>query len=247
VPIRLHHPTDCQSAPAIILAHGGGWIVGSLDTHDRMMRELAHRTGAVVVGVDYTLSPEAKFPLPVRQIMAAARFVHDRGVPLGIDPARVAFAGDSAGANLALAAFLWLRDEGDDVEWIKSLLLFYGPFGLQDSMSIRLFGTEIDGMSKADLDYYRECYLGSAADATSPYVDCLDADLTVPPTYLGVGSLDPLRDDSQTLAAVLESKGIPVTLDIFEGVLHAFVHYIKILDEAGVALDHAADFFRAHV
>lgn len=265
ITIRLHHPVAAgdQAAahhpPALVYVHGGGFVVGGLDTHDRIMRTLAERTGAVVVGVEYSLSPEAKLPLAVQECAAVVRHLARHGADLGLDPQHLSMAGDSGGANLCLATALYLRDGVPDRDpdgaphgapsgpQLDSLILYYGMFGLRDSVSRRLFGGEWDGMSRADLDYYLSCYTHGPEDLESPYLDCLGADLSrgVPPCYIALSALDPLRDDSLALAALLDAAGVPYRLRTFDGVLHGFLHHSRLLPEAVEALADGAAFHRA--
>jgi acetyl esterase len=250
--IRLHHPVGSgdqpgtDHPPALVYVHGGGFVVGNLDTHDRIMRTLAERTGAVVVGVDYSLSPEAKFPLAVQECAAVVEHLARHGEALGLDPHHLSMAGDSGGANLCLATALYLRDGVPAGPRLESLILYYGMFGLRDSVSQRLFGGEWDGMSRADLDHYLACYTNGPQDLESPYLDCLGADLShgVPPCYIAASALDPLRDDSLALAALLEAAGVPYRLRTFDGVLHGFLHHSRLLPEALEALADGADFHR---
>jgi acetyl esterase len=245
VPIRFHIPTVDVRLPAIVYIHGGGFVLGNLDTHDKIMRLLAELTGATVVGLDYSLSPEAKFPVALEQCAALARHLHQEGAHLNIDGDHLALAGDSGGAMLALATLLHLRDEGGDSSYVKALLLYYGLYGLRDSVSRRLLGGTWDGLTKEDLDYYMDCYLARPEDADSPYVDCLGADLThgLPPCYIAAAEFDPLRDDSAALALLLRAHQVPCQHDLFPGVIHGFLHHSRLLDTALEALRHGADFF----
>jgi acetyl esterase len=258
VATRWHLPRDGRDLPVVVYLHGGGWVVGDLDTHDRIMRTLAHESGAAVLGVDYSLSPEAKFPVAVEQCVAVVRQLLDGGpgdgglgrtAGLPVDGRRVALAGDSGGANLALATALLLRDQtaaGPGQVPLSALALYYGLYGLRDSVSRRLLGGPWDGLTEADLAYYDECYLADPADARSPYVDCLSADLGtgVPPCYLAAAELDPLRDDTTALAQLLSVCGVPVEHDVFDGVLHGFLHNSRMLDDAVVALQRGGSFLR---
>jgi acetyl esterase len=174
-----------------------------------------------------------------------ARHLHEHGADYGVDGQRLAFAGDSGGAMLSLASYLYLRDELDGADYIAALLLYYGLFGLRDSASQRLLGGPWDGLTRADLDYYMQCYLADPADANSPYVDCLSADLShLPPSFIAAAELDPLRDDSATLAAVCQLHGQPHRHVVYPGVLHAFLHNSRMLPAAADALRDGADFFR---
>ncbi|MCG2800368.1 MAG: alpha/beta hydrolase fold domain-containing protein [Cellulomonas sp.] len=258
VATRWHVPFAGQDLPVVVYLHGVGWVVGNLDTQDRIMRALAHESGAAVLGVDYSLSPEAKFPVAVEQCAAVVRQVLDgepgdgglgRTAGLAVDGRRVAIAGDSGGANMALATALLLRDQaaaGSRPVSLSALALYYGLYGLRDSVSRRLLGGPWDGLSEADLAYYDEAYLADPADARSPYVDCLSADLGsgVPPCYLAAAELDPLRDDTTALAQLLTVRGVPVEHDVFDGVLHGFLHYSRMLDDAVVALQRGGAFLR---
>lgn len=249
VAVRCHLPRTGGGLPAVVYVHGGGFVLGNLDTHDRIMRALAHESGAAVVGIDYSLSPEAKFPVGIEQVAALARHLLDSGEEYGIDGARLAFAGDSGGASMSLAATLLLRDQADAGEPpvpVAALALFYGMYGLRDSASRRLLGGPWDGLTAEDLDYYLGCYLADPADAASPYMDCLGADLGrgVPPTFLVSAELDPLRDDSAALAAMLREHQVICHHEVFDGVLHGFLHNSRMLDAAVVALQHGGAFLR---
>ena len=249
VAIRCHLPVEGTDLPTVIYIHGGGFVVGNLDTHDRIMRALAAESGAAVVGIDYSLSPEAKFPVAIEQCAALARHLHDHGSDYHVDGNRLGFAGDSGGATMSLAATLLLRDQADagaPAVPVAALALYYGLYGLRDSMSRRLLGGPWDGLTEDDLDYYLDCHLTDPADARSAYLDCLAADLGrgVPPTYLVAAELDPLRDDTATLAAILTELGVPCSHEVFPGVLHAFLHNSRMLDAAAAALAHGGAFLR---
>lgn len=248
VQVRCHVPRTDRGdrLPCIVYLHGGGFVVGDLDTHDRIMRTLAELSGAAVVGVDYSLSPEAKFPQAVHEAAAAVRHVQRHGDRWGVDPAHVSLAGDSGGAMLCLAAALLLRDASRHGSGLRCLLLWYGMYGLRDSASRRLLGGPWDGLAPADLAYYLDCYTADPADLTSPYLDCLSADLAgLPPTYVSAVELDPLRDDSLVLAQLLEAAGVPHRLRVHDRVLHGFLHHSRLLPEAPEALADGAEFYRA--
>lgn len=247
IPVRFYYPNNEEQLPAIIYLHGGGFVVGNLDTHDRIMRILSERTGAIVVGVDYRLSPEAKFPSAIEESAAAALYLHENGAQYGIDGDDISFAGDSGGANLSLGTTLYLRDEKGGCPFVKTLILYYGLFGLKDSASQRLLGGSWDGLTQADLDYYMDCYCADKeTDLNSPYLDCLSADYSagLPACYIAAAEYDPLRDDSAVLAMLCKENGITYRHEMFDGVIHAFLHHSRMLDEANDALEHGATFFR---
>ena len=161
IAVRRYYPCEIAegaTAPAIVYVHGGGFVLGNLDTHDRICRILAKRAGVPVVAVDYRLSPEAKYPSAVREAAAVAAHLHEAGKAWGIDGDRLAFAGDSGGAHLGLAATLYLREEMGGADFVKCLLLFYGWFGLTDSSSMRLLGGPWDGLTEEDWQFYLNLY-----------------------------------------------------------------------------------------
>ncbi len=235
IPVRLYYPNVQPLLPAVVYLHGGGWVVGDIDTHDKIMRLLALDSGAVVVGVDYRLAPEHKFPTPIDETLAVVRQLTQRGRDWGIDPARVAVAGDSAGAHLGLAACLLNRDE--DGPPLRAATLFYGVFGLRDSPSRRKFGSNDDGLTEQDIKFYADCLLRGPEDLDDPRFDLLRNDLRgLPPQYVMAAALDPLLDDSLVLADLLQAAGVERELVTYDGVLHGFLHYSRMLDVARAAL-----------
>lgn len=247
IPVRFYYPTSQNNMPAIVYAHGGGFVLGNLDTHDRITRILAEKTGAVVVAVNYQLSPESKFPRAVHEVAAVAEHLHSQGDLYGINGDRLAFAGDSGGAHLGLAATFYLREEKQDNSFITCLLLFYGWFGLADSSTMRLYGGPWDGLTEEDWHFYLSQYANDPNELReSPYANCFKNDMShdMPACYIAAAEYDPLLDDSITLAAMLEVCGVPFEYELFKGTIHAFLHYTRMLDEANEALEHSADFYR---
>ena len=236
---RLYRPSQARLLPALVYFHGGGWVLGDLDTHDRIMRLLAQKSGALVLGVDYRLAPEHKFPAAHDDALAAFRHAARRGREWGIDVARLAVGGDSAGANLALASCLSLGPA--ERAAVKLQLLYYGAFGLSDSASMRAYGNELDGLTRADMARYRGQLTRSPADLEDPRLDNLSADLRgLPPAFIAAAGLDPLLDDSRALSELMSEVGVANTLTIYPGVLHGFMHYSRVLDVAMRALEESA-------
>lgn len=249
VPVRIYYPDAAPQHHAVVFIHGGGFTVGNNDTHDRMMRSIMASSGCAVIGVDYHLSPEAKFPIPMYECAAVVRYFHESGAQFGILPDRMAIGGDSGGGKLSLATNLYLRDAFGGNDYISALLLYYPGLGLTDGVAHRLQGSELDGMRRCDLDAYKNNYMPEGADMENPYYQIVNADLThgMPATYLCCGDLDPLLDDSNFLATVLSDRGVPVQLDVVPGVLHAFMHYGRMMPEAVECLEHSGAFFRAQL
>lgn len=245
VNVRMYRPTSAKTLPAILYIHGGGLVLGGLDTHDRITRNLAQSTGAAVVAIDYTLSPEARFPQAIQECASVYQAVKINHAKWGIDPQDISFAGDSGGAYLSCATYLWLRDEHGLSNVAKSLLLFYGAYGLRDSASMRLFGGPWDGLSEEDFAWYMQTFRAHESDSTSPYYDILSADLTrpLPPTFIAAAELDPLLDDSRVLYAMLHQHGTTTTYTEVPGVIHGFLHHGRMLQETTDLLDQAGAFF----
>lgn len=244
IPLRFYYPADSEKLPAIVYLHGGGWVLGNLDTHDRVMRELAERSGCCVVGVDYRLAPEAKFPTPMEDAVTAIYHVLSTGSDFGIDTDSVGCAGDSAGGHMALYAALKLRDHKAS-PGLKALAPLYMAVGLQDSQSWRMFQRPEEGMGIAD----REVWLGCLFDdpiqgRCHPDFDLLQNDLDdLPPAFVMACALDPVLDDSLAFAELLQAAGVPVQLKVHEGMLHSFIQFAEHMPKARGALQEVADFF----
>lgn len=245
VPLRLYKPTDAATLPVVVYSHGGGYILGNLDTHDRICRLLAQKSGWAVLAVDYTLAPEKKFPVQSEQVFAALTHVSHHAATLGLDPNRIAVAGDSAGAHLSLGATLQARAAGKQPA-ICAQLLFYGGFGLKDSASKRLYGwADLDGLGDEDAKVYKSHYMAREEDRDDPRANLLASDMAgLPPTFIGAVAYDPLRDDSLVLADFCKERGVPHTLKLYEGVLHSFLHYSRLEPLAMQAIEDGAKFLR---
>ena len=248
VPARIYYPDDKPEHYAVVFIHGGGYTVGSNDTHDRMMRSVMASSGCCVIGVDYHLAPEAKFPIPLYEAAAVVRYFQERGTEYGILPDKMALGGDSGGVNLALGLNLYLRDTPGGNAFVKALLLYYGAFGMMDSCSFRLYGTLLDGMRRSDLAAYIN-YYATPEDQENPYYAAFLNDLSfgMPPVYMCCGDLDPLLDNTKTLEAFMKLYNVPTQVDIVPGALHAFMHYGRMMPEAVECLEHSGAFFKAHL
>ena len=166
----------------------------------------------------------------------------------GILPDKMALGGDSGGANLALGLNLYLRDTPGGNAFVKALLLYYGAFGMMDSCSFRLYGTLLDGMRRSDLAAYIN-YYATPEDQENPYYAAFLNDLSfgMPPVYMCCGDLDPLLDNTKTLEAFMKLYNVPTQVDIVPGVLHAFMHYGRMMPEAVECLERSGAFFKAHL
>ncbi|MRS13342.1 acetyl esterase [Enterobacteriaceae bacterium RIT691] len=242
---RIYAPQASTPATLFYL-HGGGFVLGNIDTHDRIMRLLADYSGCTVIGIDYTLSPEAKFPQAIEESVDVCTFYHHHAAKFALNMHAIGFAGDSAGAMLALATALWLRDKKQDCGEVKGLLLWYGLYGLRDSASRRLYGGQWDGLTEADLASYESAYLSHPQDRESPYYCLFNTTLSdaVPPCFIAAAEYDPLIDDSLALCHTLLEHGQPCRYEMYPGTLHAFLHYSRMLPVADDALRDGARYFR---
>lgn len=245
VPIRLYDAAPAAEArPVVVFFHGGGWVVGDLDSNERALRLLAIHSGVVVVSVDYCLAPEHKFPAPLDECVAVVRWLREHGAQWGINASQMAVGGDSAGANLALATTLDLRAAGDP--GLGAMLLIYGVYARDhDSDSHRLFGDGRFGFGTEAMDALWSMYLARPADAENPRAAPLRAELSgLPPAIIVAGGLDPLRDDSRRLAARLVAVGGQVEYREYPGVVHGFMGMTRDLAVTRRATAEVADSLR---
>lgn len=249
VPVRLYVPRGAAApAPAIVYCHGGGWFACSNDTHDRILRLLALAARATVIGIDYCLAPENKFPKPVDEAAAALAWIAAHAGEWGLDGARLAFGGCSAGANLALGAALSLGRES--LARFRAGALFYGAYDpALDSGSCRRYGAEGEWLSVKEMAWCWKTYFARREDAGDPRAAPLrasDAALAaLPPLYLGAAEIDPLCDDTVRLASRLDRLGVRNALSVRAGMGHSFLGFARMVDEAGRVLQDAADFVNA--
>ncbi|WP_159566642.1 acetyl esterase [Budvicia diplopodorum] len=246
---KVYYPKHKEYASCLFYIHGGGFIVGNLDTHDRIMRIMAEESQCTVIGINYSLSPEAKFPQAILECIAATDYFRQHADQFKIDTSSIGYVGDSAGAHIAMATFLWLRDHRQDTSFIKALVLYYGLYGLKDSRSIRLYGNALDGLTEEDLQLYQEMYLQQPQDNQSPYYCFFNNDLTqqMPACFIASSEFDPLLDDSETLYAILKDKNVDCEYKMYPGVLHGFLHYSKMMASSKRAITDGAHYFRAHI
>jgi acetyl esterase len=245
--LRIHTPVVTTARGAIFFIHGGGWFAGNVDTHDRLMRSLAERSAAVLVGIDYRLSPDHSYPAALDDCLAAWDWIELRARRYALDPARFAFAGDSAGAALALALAIRLRDAGRTPP--AGLALLYGCFapGL-DTDSARLFGDGAYGLTAERMAFYWDTYLGAARDEPPTGAAPLNADLAgLPPVFLGVAEADTVADDSRLLLDRLNAAGVPAELLIWPGAVHGFLQMTRDVALARDAMDDVARAVRAWI
>jgi len=239
VPCRLYVPDGVERPPLLIYAHGGGFVQGSLPSWDAVLRELVRQSGTAALSVDYKLSPEHRFPVAFDEMVAMIRLAAREGAGLGIDPARLAVGGDSAGANLALAAAAALRDAGERA--LGFMLLIYGCYSTDtESDSWQRFGRG-SGLSQMQMRWIWETYLEHPEQQRDWRAAPILADpVGLPPAHLIVGNLDPLLDDSRRLAARLKEAEVPHKLTVYDGINHGFIRYGRLIATARRAIADCA-------
>lgn len=252
LPAMLFAPSEAPGLPVLLYFHGGGFTVGSVRTHERLCRRLAHLAHCAVVSVDYRLAPDAPFPTAVNDAWDSLAWLREQAQGLGLDPTRIAVGGDSAGGTLALVTAISARDAG----WPLALqLLFYpGCAGHQDTPSHRLFvkGFLLDASL---ITYFFGQYLRDPADRNDwrfAPLDGVDASGQprelegVAPAWFGLAECDSLVDEGVAMADRLRLAGVPVDLEIYHGVVHSFIQFgraipqaLKAHEDAARALKHA--------
>lgn len=239
IPLRSYRPPGSRPGdvlPVLVYYHGGGWVIGDLDSHDNLCRELCARSGCAVIAVDYRLGPEHRFPAAVDDAIAATRWVRDHAARLNVDPARLAVGGDSAGGNLAAVVALAARDSGDLP--IAFQLLIYPATDQRRGWPSHTTNGQGYLLEKTTMDYFHDHYLGGDAHdldwRASPLLAADHARL--PPAFVLTAGYDPLRDEGLQYAHKLTEAGNQATLVNFDRQIHGFITMGKVIDEANAAV-----------
>jgi acetyl esterase len=237
LPARLYRPR-VASGGLLVFFHGGGFVVGDLDTHDVPCRFLAERSGAAVLSIDYRLAPEHRFPAAVEDALVAFAWARDHAAELGADPGRIAVGGDSAGGTLATVVAR-LADPA------FQLLIYPGADWNAQTYSRARFA-EGFLLTAEDIAFYREHYLPDVAAALDPRASPLLAEDLAgsAPAYVVTAGFDPLRDEGEAYAARLAAAGVPVALRRHEGLVHGFVNAVAVSRAAALATAELAGALR---
>lgn len=235
VPLRLYAHGDGDDRPVLLWFHGGGWVLGDLETHDHVCRELADRTGWLVLSVDYRLAPEHPFPAALDDAYAATRWAATHAGTVGGDPDRLVAIGASAGGNLAAAVALRARDEGGP-SLSGQVLVYPAVDPTRGTDSHREFA---DGplLTREGMAWYWEQYLGHPIDGRHPYAAPARAQSLgdVAPAVVLTCGFDPLRDEGRAYADRLEGEGVPVERLHYDDVMHGFLTMSGAIDRAADA------------
>ncbi|MBC7717507.1 MAG: alpha/beta hydrolase [Pseudorhodobacter sp.] len=232
-------PMDAALLPVLVFFHGGGWVIGDLDTHDTLCRELANASGCAVIAVDYRLAPEQPFPAAFDDCVAATEWVRVHAVSLGLDPHRMAVGGDSAGGNLAAAVAIAQRDAGTPLAF---QLLIYPATDQRGGTPSHVSNGQGYLLTTDTMNYYRDHYVSDPSDhldwRASPV---LCPDLTgLPAALVLTAGYDPLRDEGLYYAQRLSDSGCVTTYVCFERQIHGFILMGKVIDEAHSAVAFCA-------
>ncbi|WP_096200741.1 alpha/beta hydrolase [Bacillus sp. FJAT-45350] len=240
IPVRIYTPEGEGPFPALVYYHGGGWVIGDLDGVDVPCRLLTNRSNCVVVSVDYRLAPEHKFPAAIDDAYEAAKWVVENGPSIGVDSQRVAVGGDSAGGNLAAVVSLMARDKKEFS--IAYQMLIYPV--TNHSYETASYRENADGylLTKDSMVWFWDHYLRNADDGKNPYVSPLLAeDLSgLPPALVVTAGFDPLRDEGEEYAQLLQQAGVTVETKRYDEMIHGFFWMPGVLDKGKECIEHAA-------
>lgn len=240
VPVRIYWPSEpAEKPPVLLFFHGGGWVVGDLDTYDGTAREHAVGVGAVVVSVDYRLAPEHPYPAAVEDVWAVTRWVAAHADELGADPARIAVAGDSAGGNLAAVVAQLARDAGLG---LRAQLLWYPATTWDTRLPSFTENADAPILDRGSVAGFSKLYAGDTdlSDPPATLVPARAASLAdVAPAYIAVAGYDPLRDDGIRYAELLAAAGVPAQVHNADTLVHGYLGYHGVVPAATEAADLA--------
>lgn len=245
IPVRVYTPAGRAPLPLLVYFHGGGWVLGSLATHDGVARALANGAGCVVVSVDYRLAPEHRYPAAAEDCYAATRWCADHAAELGADAKRVAVAGDSAGGNLAAVVALMARDRGGP-PLVFQLLTYPVTDATFETPSYR---DNADGylLTAGDMRWFWGHYLGDAPQrGGEPYASPLRAAnlAGLPPALIITAEFDPLRDEGEAYGHALENAGVAAKISRYDGMIHGFFGMGQMIARAQDAVREASGMLR---
>lgn len=240
IPVRIYTPQGSGPFPVLVYFHGGGWVIGDLETHDPTCRALTNAADCMVVSIDYRLAPEHKFPAGPEDCYAATQWVAGHASSINSDPARIAVGGDSAGGNLAAVISLMARDHGAP-SLVYQLLIYPVTDYAFDTPSYRE-NADNYFLTKDSMACFWNYYLRDEADGQNPYASLLRAQNFhgLPPTLIITAEYDPLRDEGETYAARLREAGVPVVCTRYNGMIHGFFGMPDVIDQAKKAMEEAA-------
>jgi acetyl esterase len=248
IPVRLYTPKTLRKkdgmSPCLVFFHGGGWVIGDLDSHDVVCRILAHEGEMIVISVDYRLAPENKFPAAIDDAIAATRWISDNAVQLNVDAKQISVGGDSAGGNLAAIVAIDARDNGGPK--LAGQLLIYPATDFRMSHPSHSEPETSCLLTHNVIRWFADHYLTSKADvdnwrASPARVENLK---DLPPAYVLTAGADPLRDEGDEYARRLSDAGVAVAYKTYPGQFHGFITMGKILPKANTALHEMGEWLK---
>jgi acetyl esterase len=237
IPMRLYRPAGVAGpAPTLVYYHGGGWVIGDLDTHDVLCRQLADEAGCVVVSVDYRMGPEHRFPAAPDDCLAATRWLQAQAGALGLDASRFAVGGDSAGGNLAAVVSLAWRDAAEPVP-LRFQLLIYPATDMRATAPSHTSNGQGYVLTSDTIAYFQGHYLDADQRADWRASPLLHGNLAgLPPALVLTAGFDPLRDEGRQYADALSAAGSTAQYLCFERQIHGFITMGRVIDEANLAV-----------
>lgn len=239
IPVRVYYPKEVQSShPGLVYYHGGGWVLGNLDSHDAICRSLTNLAGCVTISVDYRLAPENKFPAAVDDAYASAQYVYEHADEFQVDRARIAVGGDSAGGNLA-AVVAHLAKEKNTPKICYQVLLYPSTGAGAPKTASRIENAEGYMLTGGMMDWFYKCYVNSDEDKANPlftpmfFEDFKD----LPPAIVITAEFDPLRDEGEEYAEMLKEAGVEVECIRYDGTIHGFISMASVIDLGKNALE----------
>jgi acetyl esterase len=241
IPLRIYTPVAAaaETLPALLFFHGGGFVIGNIDTHDGLCRILANEAGVRVIAVDYRLAPEHKYPAAIEDAYAALAYVEANAAQLGVDANRLAVGGDSAGGAISAVLTQMTKEKGGPS--IAFQLLFFPVTQIgEETTSLKNYA-EGFVLERAGLEWFYKNYVPAGADRKDPAISPLYGSVEgLPPAYLTVAEFDPLHDEGLEYGRKLKAAGVPCEIVDYPGLVHDFIYFQSVLPQAAVALKAAA-------
>lgn len=241
IPVRIYTPEGTGPFPLLVFFHGGGWVLGNIDSHDAVCRALTNAADCITISVDYRLAPEYKFPAAPEDCYAATRWAADNASSCNGDATRIAIGGDSAGGNLTAVVALMARDRGGP-KLVYQLLMY--PVTDHYTLNTPSYQANSEGyfLTKNDMIWFWDLYVSSEDDTKHPHASPLQAqDLSnLPPAMVITAEYDPLRDEGEIYADRLREAGNQVTAKRYHGMIHGFVSFSGMVDQGKQAIEDAA-------
>ena len=240
LPVRIYTPAGAGPFPVLVWFHGGGWVIGDLESADPTARHLCRDAGCLVISVDYRLAPETKFPGPAEDCYAATVWAARNAPALNADPDRIAVGGDSAGGNLAAAVSLMAADRRGPA--IVHQLLVYPVTDRNYQTPSYTDNAEGYMLARDAMRWYWDAYLASDADAANPYAAPMQAQTLTgqPPALIITAEYDPLRDEGEAYGHRLQAAGVAAEITRYPGMIHGFFSTVGIMDQSRQAVTQAA-------